>query len=393
MGIAGPGVRPGSQFVSTTALSDQLEDDVAFPKVCLNDELMREGMQIESVDIPLASKVKLLNALSASGLIQIEVGSFVSPRYTPQMADIDTLVSSFTPREGVRYTALALNQKGRDRMTAHMPPLSPSPIPLMTYAHLCDTFVRRNANMSQKDEIANWPRVVQAAVDSSATEAGIGVGAAWGSNFEGPFSLEQRMDMLARQHDAWADSAIPVTWVSLADPMSWCMPDWVEEQLTAITATWPHITNVHLHLHNARGMALPSIYAAIRALDDTYTIQLDVVAGGIGGCPYCGNGRATGMAATEDVVHMLETMGISTGVDLDKLIDAVWLLEDIIGRATPGHVSKAGPRPDQDSLYDPNLPLVETHDQARHFKLSDGVLEGAMRPWRASIPVPNCTTI
>lgn len=366
---------------------------MAFPKVYLNDELMREGMQIESVDIPLASKVKLLNALSASGLTQIEVGSFVSPRYTPQMADIDTLVSSFTPREGVRYTALALNQKGRDRMTADMPPLSPSPIPLMTYAHLCDTFVRRNANMSQKDEIANWPRVVQAAVDSSAPEAGIGVGAAWGSNFEGPFSLERRMEMLARQHDAWADSAIPVTWVSLADPMSWCMPDWVEEQLTAIRGTWPLITNVHLHLHNARGMALPSIYAAIRALDDTYTIQLDVVAGGVGGCPYCGNGRATGMAATEDVVHMLDTMGISTGVDLDKLIDAVWLLEDIIGRATPGHVSKAGPRPDQDSLYDPNLPLVETHDQARHFKLGNGVLEGAMRPWRASIPAPNCTTI
>jgi hydroxymethylglutaryl-CoA lyase len=288
---------------------------VGFPKVSLNDELMREGMQIESVDIPIASKIKLLNALSASGLTQIEVGSFVSPRYTPQMADIDTLVSSFTPREGVRYTALALNQKGRDRMAAHMPPLSSSAIPPMTYAHLCDTFVRRNANMSQADEVANFPRVVQAAVDSSAAEAGIGVGAAWGSNFEGPFSLEQRMEMLARQHDAWAASAIPVTWVSLADPMSWCMPDWVEEQLTAIRRTWPHITNVHLHLHNARGMALPSIYAAIRALDDTYTIQLDVVAGGVGGCPYCGNGRATGMAATEDVVHMLETMGISTGVD------------------------------------------------------------------------------
>jgi hydroxymethylglutaryl-CoA lyase len=386
-------VRPDSQLARSTALPDRLEDDVAFPKVCLNDELMREGMQIESVDIPVESKIQVLDALSATGLTQIEVGSFVSPRYTPQMADIDTIVSSFTPRDGVRYTALALNQKGRDRMTSYMPPLSPSPIPLMTYAHLCDTFVRRNANMSQEDEIANWPRVVRAAVESSAAEAGIGVGAAWGSNFEGPFSLGQRMEMLARQHDAWGDSKIPVTWVSLADPMSWCMPHWVEEQLAAIKETWPHITNVHLHLHNARGMALPSIYAALRALDEAYTIQLDVVAGGIGGCPYCGNGRATGMAATEDVVHMLETMGIPTGVDLDKLIDAVWLLEDIIGRATPGHVSKSGPRPDRGSLYDPNLPLVETHHQARHFKLGDAALDGAIRPWRAPIPTPDRVTV
>jgi hydroxymethylglutaryl-CoA lyase len=367
-----------------------LEVAMGFPTVCLNDELLREGMQIESVDIPVESKIKVLNALSGTGLTQIEVGSFVSPRYTAQMAEIDTIVSSFTPRDGVRYTALALNQKGRDRMAAFTPPLAPSPIPLMTYAHLCDTFVRRNANMSQQDEIARWPRVVEAAA-SSASEAAIGIGAAWGSNFEGPFTLQQRMDMLARQQEVWAPSKIPVTWVSLADPMSWCMPHWVEEQLTEIRGHWPHITNFHLHLHDARGMALPSIYAALRALDETCTLQLDVVAGGIGGCPYCGNGRTTGMAATEDVVHMLETMGIPTGVDLDKLIDAVWLLEDIIGRTTPGHVSKAGPRPDHSSLYDPNLPLIETHEQARHFKLGESVLDDTARPWSTPIPAPRQT--
>jgi hydroxymethylglutaryl-CoA lyase len=361
---------------------------MTFPRVFLNEELLREGMQIESVDIPIESKIKLLDALSATGLAQIEVGSFVSPRYTPQMADIDTLVSSFTPREGVRYTALALNQRGRDRAAAFTPPLSPPPIPPMTWAHLCDTFVRRNANMTQADEIARWPLVVDAAVAASAEAACLGIGAAWGSNFEGPFTLDDRMAMLERQQEAWRDSGIPVTWVSLADPMSWCMPHWVEEQLAAIAGRWPQIKNVHLHLHDARGMAVPSIYAALRALDDSYTLHLDVVAGGIGGCPYCGNGRATGMAATEDVVHMLETMGIATGVDLDKLIDAVWLLEDVIGRATPGHVSKAGPRPDRDSRYDPNLPLVETHEQARHFKLGGEVLRDGLRPWRAPIAAP-----
>ena len=361
---------------------------MTFPRVRLNEELLREGMQIESVDIPVESKVKILDALSATGLTSIEVGSFVSARYTPQMADIESLIASFTPREGVRYTALALNQRGRERMAAFMPPLSPSLLPPMTYAHLCDTFVRRNANQTQQDEIAAWPRVVDAAVAASANEAGIGIGAAWGSNFEGPFTLDQRMAMLRRQQEAWSGSGIPVTWVSLADPMSWCLPHWVEEQLAAIAQTWPLIKNVHLHLHDARGMALPSVYAAVRALDDTFTIQLDVVAGGIGGCPYCGNGRATGMAATEDVVHMLEAMGIETGVDLDRLIDAVWLLEEVIGRPTPGHVSKAGPRPGPGACYDPNLPLVETHDQARHFKRGDQAVRDGLRPWRAPIPAP-----
>jgi hydroxymethylglutaryl-CoA lyase len=365
---------------------------MAFPRVRLNEELLREGMQIESVDIPVESKIKILDALSATGLTHIEVGSFVSARYTPQMADIDTLVASFTPREGVCYTALALNQRGRDRIAAFTPPLSPSPLPLMTYAHMCDTFVRRNANMTQQDEIARWPQIIDAAVAESADEAGIGIGAAWGSNFEGPVTLDERMTMLERQHEAWRDSGIPVTWVSLADPMSWCMPHWVEEQLTAIARKWPQIKNVYLHLHDARGMALPSIYAALRALDHTYTVQLDVVAGGIGGCPYCGNGRATGMAATEDVVHMLETMGIPTGVDLGRLIDAVWLLEETIGRTTPGHVSKAGPRPDRGSRYDPNLPLVETHDQARHFKLGERAIRDGLRPWRAPIPEPRRLT-
>jgi hydroxymethylglutaryl-CoA lyase len=361
---------------------------MAYPNVVLNEEVLREGMQIESVDIPVAAKIRILDALSATGLPQIEIGSFVSPKYTPQMADIEELVSSFTPQPGVRYTAIALNQRGRDQVAAFTPPLSPSLMPLFTYAHLCDTFVRRNANMSQADEMASWPMVIKAAEGQGAPEAGIGIGAAWGSNFEGPFSLEQRMDMLGQQHKLWAETDVPVTWLSLADPMSWCMPHWVEEQLAVVREEWPEIRNIHLHLHDARGMALPSVYAALRTLDQTYTIQLDVTAGGIGGCPYCGNGRATGMAATEDVVHMLNTMGIDTGVDLDKLIEAVDIVEEVIGRAAPGHVAKAGPRPDRAHLYDPNLPLVETHQQATHFKNGTALLVDGTRPWREPIPAP-----
>lgn len=363
---------------------------MTYPRIQLNEEGMREGMQIESVDISSDDKVRLLDALSATGLTSIVAGSFVSPKYTPQMAQIEEVLAQFTPAPGVRYLALALNQKGKDRALEFTPPLSPSPYPPSTLVHLCDTFVRRNANMSQEQEIARWPIVIAGAVENGATEGGVALGAAWGSNFTGHRTESDRFDMLEAQHRLWEEAGIPVTFLAIADPMSWCMPDEVESTLQRVLAKWPDITTFHLHLHDARGMTLPSIYAALRTLDERHTLILDVTFGGIGGCPYCGNGRATGMAATEDVVNMLENMGIPTGVDIDKLIDAVWLLEEVLGRPTPGHVSKAGPLPrTPDQFYDANLPLVETHDEAKHFKLGPEVTAHQMRPWRQPIPDQN----
>jgi hydroxymethylglutaryl-CoA lyase len=361
---------------------------VSYPRVHIVEECMREGMQIESVEITIDDKVRLLDALSRTGLREIVVGSFVSPRYTPQMAAIDELMERFEPRPGVTYTAVALNDKGRERAAAFTPPLSPPAGPPALFCHLCDTFTRRNANTTQEQEIERWPRIVAAARERGASEAAIAVNAAWGSNFEGSFTLEQRMAMLQREHSLWDEAGIPVTRVMLGDPMSWCMPDAVERQLEAVREQWPAISYFHLHLHDGRGMALPSIYAALRVLDESCELQLETTAGGVGGCPYCGNGRATGMAATEDVVNMLEAMGIDTGVELERLIEAVWLLEEIIGRQTPGHVSKTGPLPGADHLYDANLPLVETHAEARHFQLGAQACEHQMRPWREPIPEP-----
>ena len=361
---------------------------MSYPQVHIVEECMREGMQIESVEISIEDKVRLLEALSDAALPAIVVGSFVSPKYTPQMAEIDELMTRFSARPGIRYSAVALNDKGRERAAAFTPPLSTETAPPQLFCHLCDTFTRRNANMSQEQEIERWPAVVQSAIDRGTSEAGIAINAAFGSNFEGPFSLEQRMEMLRREHALWDEAGIAVSRVMLGDPMSWCMPHLVEEQLEVIREEWPEIRSFHLHLHDGRGMALPSIYAALRVLDDSCELQIETTAGGVGGCPYCGNGRATGMAATEDVVNMLEQMGIETGIDLDKLIEAVWLLEEIIGRQAPGHVSKAGPLPQADALYDANLPLVETHAEARHFRLGAAACEHQSRPWREPIPQP-----
>ncbi len=362
---------------------------MGYAKVTYKEEGMREGMQIEDASIPIDDKVRLLDALSDTGLKHIVVGSFVSPRYTPQMAEIDKVVARFTPQPGVRYSALALNEQGRERARKHSPPLSMGPDDTgrpSTNCHLCDVFVRRNANRSQAQEIAGWaPTIAEAAKDGVA-EAGIGLSAAWGSNFVGGFTLDHRMEMLTRQYTLWDDAGISVTAVSLGDPMSWNMPHEVAAQLDAIKQRWPLVHDFTLHLHNARGMAIVSAYAALQALDDRDTLHLDGTIGGIGGCPYCGNGRATGQMPTEDIINMLEEMGIETGVDLDRLIDCVWMLEEMLGRSTMGHVSKAGPRPrSREGWYDPNAPFIETFEEARHFKLGPGAYEGGIYPWREPI--------
>src|SRR5690606_26933870 len=131
------------------------------------------------------------------------------------------------------------------------------------------------------------------------------LGAAWGSNWLGEFTHEQRMELLERQVEMWHEAGITVVRVALADPMGWNTPHRVEEDVLAISERWPSITTFHLHLHNTRGVALVSQYAALRALDERHTLVLDSSIGGMAGCPYCGNGRAATLTPTEDLVYLL----------------------------------------------------------------------------------------
>lgn len=361
----------------------------SYPRVEFTEEVMREGMQILPAAISAEDKIELLNLLSRTGLKRIVVGSFVSPKYTPQMANVDDVVRGFTPINGVEYTSLALNQKGHERAAAYAPPLTlPSEGEPLTWAHMCDTFTRRNTNRSQAQEIDSWPSVVDAAVGDGANRAAIGLGAAFGSNFEGLFELDERMTLLRRQHALWTEAGVPVRTLTLADPMGWVTPWAVEAQLAAALEEWPELDRFVLHFHNSRGLALASTYEALRVLDDRHVVHFDTTAGGIAGCPYCGNGRVTGMVATEDLVNMLHEMGIETGVDLNALIRFVWKLEDVIGFPAFGFVSKAGPHPHGDELYDANLPFVETAEEAKHFLLGPSVVEHQVRPWSEPIPAP-----
>ena len=361
-----------------------------WPKVVYKEEGMREGMQIEDASISVDDKIELLDALSETGLPQIVVGSFVSPKWTPQMERIDEIVTRFTPNPDVTYTALALNSRGVERARAYSPPLTieRDPYPRLS-CHMCDVFVRRNTNRSQMQEMERWPQIVAQAQELNIREAGIGCNASWGSNFLGEFPVANLMTLFEKQHGMWDEVGIKVVSCSMGDPMSHCTPAKVEESITRVKERWPEISHFRLHLHNGRNMAIASAYAAMRTLGPDDTLELDGTIGGYGGCPYCGNGRATGMAPTEDLVHMMEDMGVNTGVDIDKVIDCVWMAERIMGRELFGHVSKAGPRPKRvEQLYDMNMPFVETLAQARHFKEGPAVYEGGIYPYAEPITSP-----
>lgn len=361
-----------------------------YPTIHIREEVLRDGLQIEDEAISADDRVKLLDLLSRSGLKQIVIGSFVSPKYTPQMAVTDEVAARFTPVDGVTYTAIIPNEKGRERAASFANKISMDRqgTAALTTVHMCDVFTRRNWNRSQAQEIDRWPTAVEKALAKGLKSATISAHACWGSNFTGPVPLSDLMDMLQRQHDLWTQAGFAVEAVRFGDPMSWVMPHLVEETIAAVKDRWSQIHDFGLHVHNGRGMALTSLYAGIRALDSEDILRVDTTLGGIGGCPYCGNGQATGMAPTEDFVNMLQEMGIETGIDLDVLIEAAWLLEDMLGRKLTSQVPKAGPRPRGTGLYDPNMPFVQTFAEARHFRLGPGVYEGRPAPWKEPIESP-----
>ena len=356
-----------------------------YPKIVHTEEGMRDGLQIESPDIPLEAKVRLLDALSETGLKEIAVGSFVSPKWTPQMACMDDLVRAFHPRPGVRYVYTALNDKGQERAREFTPPLTQKALEHATRVDMCDVFAQRNTNRTQAQQIASWPKAIEKARAHGAKHGSMSISNAFGSNWTGEVSTESLLRMFDRMHRLWDEAGIAVTRIGLSDAMGWNLPHETERRLTAIKERWPSINDFNLHLHNARGAALASVYAALRVLEAGDTLRLQTSIGGMAGCPYCGNGQAAMMIATEDLMHMLGEMGIDTGVDLYKLIEVVWLAEEVVGHPLYGFVSKAGPRPRFDKLYPMDMPRIETLAQARHFIQGPAAYRGAASPWREKI--------
>ena len=348
--------------------------------VVITDDTMREGLQIESPEIPVSEKLRLLDALGDTGAKVISIGSFAHPKWTPSMACIDEIAEKFVPKPGIRYTAAVFNQRGFERADQYYPKVdvrtraAPS-----THVELCDSFARRNYNRTQAEQIAGIDGTVERAKEAGAEFGGIAIGNPFGSNFEGKFSMAQRMELLTLMFDKWHAGGLPVKRVSFLEAMGWNMPLEVRQTIETIREKWPEVTDFHMHLHNTRGVTIASYYEALLL----GVREFDTSLGGMGGCPYCGNGRAAGHVPTEDFVDLCHEMGIETGYNLDKLIEAAAIAEEVVGHPLWGHISKAGPRPrDTEALYPIDMPFVESLDEAAHFRNGPGVYEGQLSPWK-----------
>ena len=352
----------------------------SYPTVLITDETLRDGLQIEREGVTVEEKLELLNAMVDSGIKRMVVGAFVNPKWSPQMGDTLELVKQIKPVPGVSFFSLALNERGRQERAQYSPPLSVEPLPA-THLHLCGVFIKRNTNRTLEDQEDTWQLPIEKAVKNGQTEAAIGLSAGFGSNWSGHISHETRMQALRKQYGAWKAAGITVKRVDFADPMAWNTPTEIAKDVEALLKEFPSITEYHVHLHNARGLAMLSMYEVLKLLDARHTLIADTAIGGIGGCPYCGNGQATGMIATEDFVHLLKTLGIECSINLDKLINTSHRLSEILKRPLHSQVAFNGPLPQDETLYDEDVPVVYTFQEAQHFRLGASVYEGNARPW------------
>jgi hydroxymethylglutaryl-CoA lyase len=287
----------------------------------------RDGLQSEAGIVPTESKVELINRLAAAGLRRLEVASFVNPKRVPQMADAEAVLAALTPDAARSYVGLVLNLKGFERALA----AGCREVGMVVVAS--DTFSRRNQGVSTDESIAAWLQIARAA-RSAGVRSNVTIAAAFGCPFEGEVDPQRVMDV-ARQ----CAQGEPIE-IALADTVGAGVPSQVTDLFGRLRAALPDMP-MRAHFHNTRNTGLANAYAAVMA----GVRSLDASVGGVGGCPFAP--AATGNIATEDLLYMLERMGIDTGVSIDALIDTGHWLQSMIGRPLPGMVMRAGvfPRP------------------------------------------------
>jgi hydroxymethylglutaryl-CoA lyase len=284
----------------------------------------RDGLQNEA-PVPVAERVRLIDALAAAGVRRIEAASFVHPSAIPAMAGAEEVLATVHRRPGVSYTALVPNRRGAERALA-------------AGADELEAVVSASATHNQKnlrrtpdetlDEIAGIVELAHAAgrpVDA-------GVATCFGCPYEGDIDPVVVAGYARRLLDLGADT------IYFGDTTGMGSPRRVGLLLDAIEAAGVDLDLVGLHLHDTRGTGLANAYAALQR----GVSRFDASIGGLGGCPYAPG--ASGNVATEDLVHMVEDLGIDTGISLDGLIAAAHLAEEIVGRRLPGQVMRAGPR-------------------------------------------------
>ena len=306
-----------------------------FPStVEIHEEGPREGFQIEPGPISTVDKVKLIDALSKTGLKHIQACSFVNPRLVPGWADAEKVVESFIAHEDIEYTGLYFNGNGLDRALAFKNKLTISGSISLTAS---EGFTKKNLNRTHDENMAAMKRHVMSHLELGIPVNRIGVMAAFGCNYQGDISPETVIKTLDDGMQIAAQTGAEITLFSLADTMGWAAPHRIERVVGEVRNVWPNM-NISLHLHDTRGLAIANAYSALKM----GIRQFDSTVGGLGGCPFAGQPKAAGNICTEELVLLCEELGIATGVDLDQLIEVGRLAEDIVGHQLPGELIHAG---------------------------------------------------
>ncbi|MGN6332586.1 MAG: hydroxymethylglutaryl-CoA lyase [Motilibacteraceae bacterium] len=283
----------------------------------------RDGLQNEA-PVPTEAKVALIDALSTTGVARIEAVSFVHPRAIPQMADADAVWSAIARADDVRYSALVPNLRGAQRA------LDAGFREIEVVVSASDTHNRKNVNRSTEESLDDIAELLALAHGRGATCQVI-VSTAWGCPYEGDVPVERVLAVAGRALRDGADG------ISYGDTTGMATPARVTRLVGETRSAFPDAA-LNLHFHNTRGTGLANVLAAL-ALGVS---DFDASIGGLGGCPYAPG--ATGNIASEELVHMVEDMGVATGIDLEAMLAAAAEAERLVGRTLPSQVLRAGPR-------------------------------------------------
>ncbi len=290
-------------------------------RVQLIDVGPRDGLQNEKQPVSAATKIELVQRLQDAGLTEIEVTSFVSPKWVPQMADNAEVMAGMARKPGVRYSVLTPNLQGYESA------LKTNPDEIVVFGAASEAFSQKNINCSIAESIERFRPVVQAALSAGIAVRGA-ISCTVGCPYEGEIAPE-RVELVARLM-----REIGVQRVDIADTIGVGTPRKVQRALEAALKHYG-INEVSGHFHDTYGMALANTLAALQV--GVWNFQSSVA--GLGGCPYAKG--ATGNVASEDVVYMLRGMDIETGIDLDKLIDAGQFISDALGRKPHSRAANA----------------------------------------------------
>lgn len=307
-----------------------------FPKfVEFHEEGLREGFQIEPRSFPIERRAELVEALAASGLKHIEIGSIVNPRKVPTMADTPELWARIKKRPDVKYTVLWLNQRGFER-ARQLPDLKLSGL-LLFYAS--DALARANNDRSAEQMRIEQFDFVKMYEEASVPIRAANIICAFGCNLEGAIPIERVTGLIPWIKEITVGRGHPMPVINLCDTMGWANPEQMKRVIGAVREVAPE-ARVGTHIHDTRGLGIANVYAALQMGVDLF----DSSVGGLGGCPFAGHSsaRAAGNISTEDAVYLCHELGIETGIDLDRLIDAASLAETIIGDRLTGKVMHSG---------------------------------------------------